>query len=102
MKTFMQSAIDDSRDASLEILEAFTKKEQSWAYENEVRFISDLGGKLFYNPECINAIYISEKAPNWLRNSLLSNVALKQANIKTIIVSLHPSKYQFGFNNIDA
>jgi hypothetical protein len=102
MKTFMQSAIDDSREASLEILEAFTKKEQSWAYENEVRFISDLGGKLFYDPECINAIYISEKAPNWLKNSLLSNVALKKANIKTIIVSLHPSKYQFCFSNIDA
>lgn len=102
MKTFMQSAIDDSRDASLEILEAFTKKEQSWEYENEVRFISNLGGKLYYKPECINAIYISEKAPNWLKNNLLSNVALKQENIRIIIVSLHPSKYQLGFSNVDS
>jgi hypothetical protein len=102
MKTFMQSSIEGSREASLEILQAFTKKEQSWVYENEVRFISGIGGKLFYNPDCINAIYISEKAPNWLKNSLVSNVTLKQANIKTIVVSLHASKYQFGFSTIDA
>lgn len=102
MKTFMKSEIDDSRDASLEILQAFTNKEQSWLYENEVRFISELGGKLFYAPDSINAIYISEKAPNWLKNSLVSNVALKEANIKTFFVRLHASKYQFGFSDVDA
>jgi hypothetical protein len=102
LKKFMQSTIEGIQEASPEILQAFTKKAQSWTYENEVRFIAGLGGKLFYNPDCINAIYISEKAPNWLKNSLMSNVILKQANIKTILVSLHASKYQFSFSTIDA
>ncbi|MGY3687136.1 DUF2971 domain-containing protein [Vibrio coralliilyticus] len=102
MKTFMKSTIDDSRDSSLEIIEAFTKKEQSWAYENEVRFISERGGKLYYDPECINAIYISEKTPSWLKNNLISNALLKSSNINVYIVSLHPSEYKFGFTKIDA
>ena len=101
MKTFMKSTIDDSRDSSIEIIEAFTKKEQSWAYENEVRFISDLGGKLYYDPECINAIYISEKTPDWLKNNLISNALIKSSNIKVYIVYLHPSEYKFGFSKID-
>lgn len=101
MKTFMQSTIDDSRDSSLEILSAFTKKEQSWGYEHEVRFMSEQGGKLHYSPECINAVYISEKTPNWLKSSLLSNVSLKDSGIKIFLVSLHPSDYKFGFCRID-
>jgi hypothetical protein len=102
MKTFMQSTIDDSRDSSFEILDAFTRKEQSWGYENEVRFMSEQGGKLYYEPSCINAVYISEKAPSWLNSSLLSNLALKNAGIKIFIVNLHPSEYKFGFNRVDA
>ncbi len=82
LKTFMQSTIDDSRESSLEILKSFTRKEQSWRYENEVRFISYLGGKLFYDPSCINAVYISEKAPSWLKSYILSSVAQKKADIK--------------------
>lgn len=102
MKTFMQSTIDASRDSSLEILDAFTRKEQSWGYENEVRFMSEQGGKLYYDPSCINAVYISEKTPNWLKSSLLSNLALKNAGIKIFLVNLHPSEYKFGFNSVDA
>lgn len=102
MKTFMQSTIDDSRDFSLEILGAFTKKEQSWGYENEVRFISEKSGKLQYSPDCINAVYISEKTPNWLKSTLLSNMALKEEGIKIYLVGLHPSKYKFGFSRVDA
>lgn len=102
LKTFMQSAIDDSRECSHEILEAFTRKEQSWAYENEVRFISEQGGKLLYEPSCINAIYIAEKAPNWLKSNLMSNVALKKSNIKIYLVALHSSEYKFGFHRVDA
>jgi hypothetical protein len=101
MKTFMQSTIDDSRDFSLEILSVFTKKEQSWGYENEVRFISEKGGKLQYSPDCINAVYISEKTPSWLKSSLMSNVALKKADIKIVLVGLHPSEYKFGYSRID-
>lgn len=101
IKTFMQSTIDDTRDFSLEILKAFTKKEQSWWYENEVRFISEIGGKLFYEPECINSVYISEKTPNWLRQNLQSNTILKNAGVKFFLVSLHPSDYKFGFRKID-
>ena len=62
--------------------------------------MSEQGGKLYYAPECINAVYISEKAPNWLRSSLLSNVSLKNADIKIFIVSLHPKEYKFGFRKI--
>lgn len=102
LKTFMQSTIDDSRECSYEILEAFTRKEQSWAYENEVRFISEQGGKLLYDPFCINAIYIAEKAPDWLKSNLMSNVALKKSNIKIYIVALHSSEYKIGFHRIDA
>lgn len=102
MKTFMQSTIDDSRDFSLEILSAFTKKEQSWSYENEVRFMSEKGGKHYYSPDCINAVYISEKTPNWLKSSLLSNLSLKKADIKIYLVGLHPREYKFGFSRIDA
>jgi hypothetical protein len=101
LKTFMQSTIDDSRECSHEILSAFTRKEQSWIYENEVRFISEQGGKLFYDPSCINAIYIAEKAPNWLKSNLMSNVAIKQSNIKIYHVALHSSEYKFGFHRID-
>ena len=102
LKTFMQSTIDDSRECSREILEAFTRKELSWAYENEVRFISEKGGKLLYDPSCINAIYIAEKAPSWLKSNLMANVALKQSNIKIHLVALHSSEYKFGFHRIDA
>ncbi|PSB78092.1 DUF2971 domain-containing protein [Photobacterium damselae] len=101
MKTFMKSTINDSHDSSVEIIEAFTKKEQSWAYENEVRFISDRGGKLYYAPECIKAIYISEKTPNWLKNNLISNVSIKLSNIKVYLVFLHPREYKFGFRKIE-
>jgi len=102
IKTFMQSTIDDTRDSSLEILNAFTRKEQSWSYENEVRFISsEKEGKLYYDPDCINAIYISEKTPSWLKSSLLSNVALKNSGIKVFLVSLHPSEYKFEFSRLD-
>ncbi|HIF9344200.1 TPA: DUF2971 domain-containing protein [Photobacterium damselae] len=101
MKTFMKSTINDSHDSSVEIIEAFTKKEQSWAYENEVRFISDRGGKLYYAPECIKAIYISEKTPNWLKNNLISNVSIKSSNIKVYLVFLHPREYKFGFRKIE-
>lgn len=100
LKTFMQATIDDSREASHEILKAFTRKEQSWAYENEVRFLSELGGKLLYDPSCINAIYIAEKAPSWLKSNLISNIAIKQSNIKIFLVALHPSEYKFGFSAI--
>ncbi len=102
LKKFMESTIDDSRESSFEILRSFTRKEQSWAYENEVRFISSNGGKLFYEPKCINAIYISEKTPNWLKNSILSSVALKKAGIKIYLVSLHPSEYKFGYRRVNA
>ncbi|QFT12814.1 DUF2971 domain-containing protein [Vibrio sp. THAF190c] len=103
LKTFMQSIIDGSRECSYEILEAFTRKEQSWSYENEVRFISEQGGnKLLYDPSCINAIYIAEKAPSWLKSNLMSNVVLKKANIKIYIVALHSSEYKFGFHRVDA
>ncbi|ALO33907.1 hypothetical protein CMT41_03570 [Colwellia sp. MT41] len=102
MKTFMQSTIDDSRDSSLEILDAFTRKEQSWVYENEVRFMSEQGGKLYYEPSCINAVYISEKTPSWLKNSLLSNLAIKNAGIKIFLVNLHSSEYKIGFSRINA
>ncbi|MEH6812920.1 MAG: DUF2971 domain-containing protein [Motiliproteus sp.] len=102
LKTFMQSTIDDSRESSLEVLKSFTRKEQSWWYENEVRFISPQGGKLFYDPSCINAIYISEKAPNWLQSNLLSSVVQKKSDIKVYLVGLHPSEYKFGYRRIDA
>lgn len=102
IKTFMQSTIDDSLESSQEILKSFTRKEQNWIYENEVRFISDLGGKLLYEPSCINAVYISDKAPNWLKSNLLSSVALKKSNIKVFLVSLHTSEYQLGFSQINA
>lgn len=102
MKTFMQSTIDGSKDFSLEILKAFTKKEGSWHHENEVRLMSYLPGKLHYDPECINAIYISEMAPKWLMSSLISELALTRINTKAYVVKLHPQKYKFGFSRIDA
>lgn len=102
LKTFMESTIDDSKDSSQEILKSFTRKEQSWAYENEVRFLSFKGGKLSYMPECINAIYISEKAPNWLKSSILASVAIKKLNIKVYIVRLHSDEYKFGYSEINA
>lgn len=101
LKKFMESIIDDSKESSQEILKSFTRKEQSWSYENEVRFISFKGGKLSYDPRCINAIYISDKTPNWLRSSILSSVAIKKAGIKIYLVRLHPSEYKFGFSELN-
>lgn len=101
MKTFMQSTIDDSEDSSFEIIDAFTKKEQSWVYENEVRFLSTSAGKHEYSPDVINAIYISENAPNWLRQSIMT-FALANSNLKLFLVKLHRSEYKFGFERINA
>ena len=101
MKTFMQSTIDDSRDSSFEIIEAFTKKEQSWGYENEVRFLSNIAGRHEYAVDAINAIYVSEKAPNWLKQSLMT-FTVAHSNVKLFLVKLHRSEYKFGFERINA
>lgn len=101
MKTFMQSTIDESEDSSFEIIDAFTKKEQSWGYENEVRFLSTSAGKHEYSPDAINAIYVSENAPNWLRQSIMT-FALANSNLKLYLVKLHRSEYKFCFERINA
>ncbi|MER2493665.1 DUF2971 domain-containing protein [Catenovulum sediminis] len=101
MKTFMQSTIDDSKDSSFEIIEAFTKKEQSWGYENEVRFLSTTAGKHKYSADTINAIYVSENAPNWLKQSLMT-FAVANSDLKLFLVKLHRSEYKFGFERINA
>lgn len=100
MKTFMQSTIDDSENSSFEIINAFTKKEQSWVYENEVRFLSTSAGKHEYSQDAINAIYISENAPNWLRQSIMT-FAYANSNLKLFLVKLHRSEYKFGFERIN-
>lgn len=101
MKTFMQSTIDDSKDSSFEMIDAFTKKEQSWGYENEVRFISTAAGKHKYSADAINAIYVSENAPNWLKQSIIT-FAVANNNLKLFLVKLHRSEYKFGFERINA
>lgn len=101
MKTFMQSTIDDSRDSSFEIIEAFTKKEQSWGYENEVRFLSNIAGQHEYAVDSINAIYVSEKSPSWLKQSLMT-FTVAHSNVKLFLVKLHRSEYKFGFERINA
>ena len=101
MKTFMRSTIDDSKDSSFEIIEAFTKKEQSWGYENEVRFLSTIAGRHKYSVDSINAIYVSENSPNWLKQSLMTFTAT-HSNLKLFLVKLHRSEYKFDFEEINA
>ena len=102
IKTFMQSTIDNSDALSFEIFSAFVTKEKSWVYENEIRLISEKGGKLQYDPECINAIYVSEKAPAWLKSCILSCVTFKKTKIKVFLVDLHESEFKFGYRQINA
>ncbi|MGR5382361.1 DUF2971 domain-containing protein [Vibrio harveyi] len=101
LKTFMEAQISGGLDSSFEILTSFTKKEQSWSYENELRLISEMRGKHYYGSECVKAVYIAEKMPLEKRQTLLSIIANKPNQIDVFEVRLHPEEYKFGFFRID-
>lgn len=101
LKTFMEASISGGLASSSEILTSFTRKEQSWSYENELRFISEIRGKHDYGSECVKAVYIAEKMPLEERKTLLSIIANKPNQIDVFEVRLHPEEYKFGFFRID-
>lgn len=97
LKTFMNDHINGRSDSTKEILEGFNTKEPSWYYEREIRLISSLRGKHYYDPACINAVYIAEKMPEWAKSNITSALNSKCADINVIEVKMHPSKYELGF-----
>ncbi len=101
LKTFMEASISGDLNSSFEILTSFTKKEQSWSYENELRLISEIRGKHYYDSECVKAVYIAEKMPLEVRQTLLSIITNKPNQIDVFEVRLHPEEYKFGFFRID-
>ena len=98
LKTYMESVISRTDDSSIEIISGLAKKNESWHYENELRFISNKKGKMYYDPSCINAIYISSKMPKWMSHSILTSMMQKSKDIKLFLVYLHNMKYEFGFD----
>lgn len=66
-----------------------------------MRFFSTIAGKHQYANDSINAIYVSENAPNWLKQSLIT-FAVAHRNVKLFLVKLHSSQYKFGFERINA
>ncbi|MFT5591706.1 MAG: hypothetical protein ACI8SR_000061 [Oceanicoccus sp.] len=97
LNTFMNDHINGRRDSSSEILKGFKTKEPSWSFESEIRLISSLRGKHYYDPACINAVYIAEKMPEWAKLNITSALNSKRADINVIEVKMHPSKYELGY-----
>ncbi|NMT63544.1 DUF2971 domain-containing protein [Marinobacter orientalis] len=101
VKQLMESYLSDEHGAlSIEILKAFATKQYSWAYENEVRVLGDVQGKMFFDPSCIRAIYVASPMPEWSKTFLCAAASSKGSHIKVYDVGLHSEFYQFGIREI--
>ncbi|MBL3825252.1 MULTISPECIES: DUF2971 domain-containing protein [unclassified Marinobacter] len=101
VKQLMESYLSDEHTASsIEILKAFATKQNSWAYENEVRVLGDVHGKMFFDPSCIRAIYVASPMPEWSKTFLCAAASSKGSQIKVYVVELHPEFYKFGIREI--
>jgi hypothetical protein len=101
LKTYMEDEVSNTHRSPIEILKSFSRKEQSWFYENETRFIAGKTGKHHYDSSAINAVYLSANAPNWLKNSIIHSIKNKHKNIKIYEVLLHESEYKFGLKALN-
>ncbi len=102
LKTCMLDMLSDGgRNASIEMLQAFGTKHPAWNYECEGRFISQKRGKHQYMPNAIRSVYISDRAPNWIRQFIINNMRMKNKNTNIYNVKTHNSKYELGFSKIE-
>lgn len=101
IKLLMESYLSDDHTASsMEILQAFATKQASWEYENEVRLMAHTSGKMYFNPECIRAIYIANPMPEWTKTFLAAAASSKGRHIKVFDVHLHSEQYCFGIREL--
>ncbi|WP_444900478.1 DUF2971 domain-containing protein [Microbulbifer sp. VAAC004] len=100
LKTLMEDYLNGNTNSSYEILDAFNAKEHSWQYENELRLTSTKRGRHYYNPSCINAIYIAGNMPSWAKSNITSAIKQKNSEISLFEVTLHDSEYKLGFEQI--
>ncbi|GAB2875934.1 DUF2971 domain-containing protein [Microbulbifer echini] len=100
LKTLMEDYLNGNTNSSYEILDAFNAKECGWQHENELRLTSTKRGKHYYNPFCINAIYIAGNMPSWAKSNITSAIEQKNSEISLFEVTLHDSEYKLGFEQM--
>ncbi|ANQ19416.1 DUF2971 domain-containing protein [Vibrio natriegens] len=103
LESFCKSALLDNTDTSINILRAMCTKEKSWAYENELRLISPVQGKNFYNKDSIRSLYVplrhkldDENKKQW---TILKEFCEKNS-IPIYGVKIHSTHYKLGYKRI--
>ena len=96
----MEETIEGQKGRYIQILKTFSHKEVSWQYENEARLLSNSKGKLLIDPSCINAIYLAESMPSWMKSNIRNCISEKKEDIKLYEVLLHDSEYKLGYKKL--
>lgn len=95
MSDVYQDLIEDNNKIISEMARCFATKSESWNYEREIRVTCNKG-KVKYNRSSLKKIFLSELAPEKLKDSIFGYV-FNNPNVNLVIVSKDASKYGFGY-----
>ena len=95
-KIMMESHMLDDGKAGREMIEAFCTKSDSWAYENEIRFLSSKHKLVLHSEKSIRRVFVS-KGNNVLVQKLVDILKAKDVKVPLYSVQTRPKQYGLGF-----
>ena len=98
IKTYVEDYLSgDTERTFYELQTAFaTKFEDVWSCEQEARIFAPKKGEYKINPECIKAVYLGEKMPDWKKQSIKACLEAKGLDIclREVCIDTSGKQYQ--------
>lgn len=89
-----------SHETSREVLNAFCTKNSAWAYENEVRLISQIHEHNKFDEVAITRVFVSANNKK-LVHDVKAILSSKSHRPELYLVATHVREYKFGFSQLE-
>ncbi|WP_299735646.1 hypothetical protein, partial [uncultured Endozoicomonas sp.] len=102
LKTYIDGFISGNRENSVEdIQKTFATKSGGWSYEQEARIFSTKKGWNNIDPDCIQAVYLGEKMPDWKKRAIKACLDAKggQVDLCEVAIDTCGREYQLRIRN---
>ncbi|PSV35735.1 hypothetical protein C9J44_11990 [Photobacterium sp. GB-27] len=100
LRNYYKDYLDNGLRSTDSILKASSTKSRCWNYEREIRLIGD-DGYNSYDVKALKAIYLPNKAPKFLIDSIDEFKKTQNLSFDIYVVELHSHKYAFGYRKLE-